>query len=274
MSVINPNELNKYLHSLGAYAKKSLSQNFLIDANIINKIIQSAQISKGDIILEIGPGPGALTEALLEYDITVIAVEKDGIFAKNLARLNRKNNLIIYEEDFLKFSMDCVSKYNCVKVVANLPYHLSTPILQKLLPLNNIISRLVIMIQKEFADRIVAKCSTKEYGSFSVFSNYYSTPHYVCTISNNCFYPKPSVQSAIVTFDLKKPTVVASESGFFTLTRTAFGQRRKMIKSSLKGIYSPEKVIQALEKIHCNPFARPEELSLDNFIDLFNILQI
>jgi 16S rRNA (adenine1518-N6/adenine1519-N6)-dimethyltransferase len=262
MPIVNPTELHKFLNENNIRAKKSLSQNFLIDANIVNKIVAAASISSGDTVLEVGPGPGALTEQLLETKAHVIAVEKDSFFAEKLSRLPEVK---IFQEDILTFDV----KNNVPdgsKVVANLPYSLTTNILQRFLPLHGQIKELVVMVQDEFARRITASPGNKDYGSFTVFTNFYSKPKYLFKISPSCFYPQPKVSSAIISLKLHAPPQIPHED-FFKLTRTAFGQRRKMMRSTLKNDYPA--ITSALEKLNLNPEARPESLSLQNFIDLF-----
>ena len=270
MPIVNPSELKKFLNDHGINAKKSLSQNFLIDANIVSKIISAAEISNNETVLEIGPGPGALTEKLLETEAVLFAVEKDKFFAKLLSRL-KNNKLKIFQEDILNFDIENnIPKKT--KLVANLPYSLTSNILQRFLPLHEFFSKCIVMVQEEFARRITASPGNKDYGSFTVFTNFYSKPKYLFKISPKCFYPQPKVSSAVISLTLSPPPKVPSIKKFFTLTRTAFGQRRKMLRSTLKKIYHPEDIVLALEKLKINPQARPEELSLQNFIDLLHLL--
>lgn len=264
MSITNPRELRKFLEANNVRAKKALSQNFLIDSNIVNKIVLAAEIVPDDIILEIGPGPGALTELLLSKEVSVLAVEKDRFFAASLSQRLNNDKLTVFEEDILQFDLEQCASSKPVKVIANLPYNLTTPILQRLLPRHDIFSRVVVMVQDEVAQRIVANPGNKTYGAFTVFVNFYTTPKYEFTISNKCFYPQPKVSSAIVSFDLHAPPEV--EDDFFTMTRTAFAQRRKMMRSTLKKLYP--NIEEALTALNLNPQARPEELSLQDFIKL------
>lgn len=279
-SLFKPSELHQFLSEIGASAKKSLSQNFLIDGNILKKIILTAQAAPGDLILEIGPGPGALTQILLQTSARVIAVEKDSIFAQSLKRLQTPcNHLEVFEGDILQFPIEeelikRLKPGQKAKVVANLPYHLTTPILARLLPLYSIISSLTIMVQDEVAKRFVGKPGTGDYSSFTVFLNFYSHPQYAFFVSKHCFYPQPRINSAVVQLVLAPPPQVKSVNGFFRLTRQAFEHRRKMLRASLKTIYSPEAVTTALESIGVNPEARPEALSLDKFLQLYAALEI
>ncbi len=271
-----PSDLHAFLKESGLHAKKSLSQNFLIDGNIIQKIVAAAEVSEGDFVVEVGPGPGALTQALLDRGAHVLAVEMDTVFAELLSRLQTEDQrLQIVQEDILKFPLiEFLQKRKggkC-KIVANLPYHITTPILTLILPQSDLIESLTIMVQKEFADRMAAKKGTPEYGSFTVFLQFYAAVDKSFVVSPNCFYPRPKVQSTVVHCKLHPPLVKGNSERFFQLTRTAFGQRRKMLRASLKDLYGSEKVEQALQKIGRLPTERPEGLSIDEFISLYGIL--
>lgn len=279
MKITNPKELQRFLNEHGLAAKKSASQNFLIDGNIVRKILAEANVSNEDLVVEIGPGPGALTESLLETRCEVVAVEKDRDLANLLPRFAKEEKqLTVFSEDFLTFPIKHFLEQKLVtgkkaKVVANLPYHITTPILERLLPLSSLISDVVVMVQKEVADRLVALPGTKDYSSFTLFLQFYSTVRYCFTVEPSCFHPKPNVKSAIVHLTLTAPSLPRSEeTAFFELTRTAFGKRRKMLRSSLKDLYSPTLIESSLEALHLNPQIRPEELSLAQFIQLYEHL--
>ena len=175
MPIYKPTELMAFLGSLGINPKKALSQNVLIDGNIIRKIVQTANVQPQDTVLEIGPGPGSLTEALLDAGANVIAVEKDQTLAKALERFNQ-GSLKVFEQDILEFSFsDHLPKENSkkTKVIANLPYHLTTPILVFLIQENHYFSSLTLMVQEEVARRFTAKPGTKDYSSFTLFLNFF-----------------------------------------------------------------------------------------------------
>ena len=273
MKIYRPSELQAFLRELGIHAKSGLSQNFLIDGNIIEKIVQTADVGPEDFIIEIGPGPGALTEALLERGASVTAIEMDTVFADALKRLQTKDQrLQVINADILKFPLaDFLQGKKC-KVVANLPYHITTPILVILLPLHQWVDSLTIMVQKEFADRMIAAEGTEGYSSFSVFLQFYSTIEDSFIVSPNCFFPRPKVHSSVVHCKLHPPLLKQNTEAFFQLTRTAFGQRRKMLRSSLKGLYGAMNIEHALLKIGHPITERPEELSIAEFISLFEIL--
>lgn len=263
-----PSELKLFLQELGISAKKSLSQNFLIDGNILEKICRLAEVQLGDHILEIGPGPGALTEALLKKGALVTAVEKDKTFAKVLNRLG--NHLVVIEEDFLTIDLESLLKSSQkFKVVANLPYQITTPILSKLVPCHHLISSIVVMVQKEVATRFVALPNTADYSSFTLFLQFYGNTTYGFTVGPNCFYPPPKVHSAVVKIDLK-PCPNISTDRFFQMTRMAFQQRRKMLRVSLKKNYPY--IEEALMKLDLGLTCRPEQLSLEQFISLYQEL--
>ncbi len=277
MSMYQPGTLWEFLNSLGIKPKKGLSQNFLIDGNILRKIVAAAEVCAGDEVLEIGSGPGALTEALLAAGAYVRAIDKDPIMAEKLDRFQTPDHRLqiecgdILKKDFSQLSI----KKGKIKVIANLPYHITTPILTRLIPLHTSISRVVVMVQDEVARRIAATAGEEDYGSFSVFSQFYADVAYAFKVSKRCFFPVPKVDSAVVVYNLREGLLQNPQEveGFFKLTRTAFGHRRKMLKSSLKELYNPEAVIKALKKLGLNPLARPEELSVHQFITLYTFLK-
>jgi len=275
MPLYKPSELMQFLHEIDASPKKRLSQNFLIDGNIIRKIVQTAHVQPGDIVLEIGPGPGVLTEACLEAGAHVIAVEKDTVLANALKRLNPEGDrLSVHTMDIMDFDVSQeVPKGKKVKVIANLPYHLTTPILAKLVENHALFSMIVVMVQDEVARRFTAKPHTSEYSSFTVFLDYYSTPHYAFSVSRHCFFPAPRVDSAVVKLVLKENSTFEDPSPFFKMTRTAFGHRRKMLRSSLRDLYGSEVVLAALKIMGKLETARPEEFSLQEFLLLFDALK-
>lgn len=277
MPLYKPSELRVFLESLHIRPKKGLSQNFLIDGNIIRKIVDAADLQPDDIVLEIGPGPGALTEALLDKGVHVIAVEKDNTLANALERLRKPDSRFeIFCEDILEFPLEQLQKYvkerQKIKVIANLPYHVTTPILTHLIEHHELFSTLIIMVQDEVARRFVAKPKTSDYSSLTIFLSFFSDPKYLFTVSENCFYPVPKVKSAVVALHLKQPTKVSDQKKFFSVVRTAFMHRRKMLRASLRDLYSSEYIVNTLTALKLNPQARPEELSLDEWLSFFEAL--
>ena len=262
---MNVSELIPFLESIGASPKKALSQNFLIDANIVKKIVRMAEIQPGDEVLEIGPGPGALTSVLLDAGATVYAIEKDRLFASSLNRLQTTDGrLKVYSADALEFPLDQIP---AKKVVANLPYHITTPLLERMFTFG--FSSLTLMVQKEFAERLLGKPGTKEISSLTIFTQFYARLKDSFTVSSGCFYPKPKVDSAVIRLD-KHPAPLKNPEPFFKLVRRAFQQRRKMLTSSLKEYYPVEKIKDALSAIPFRSDARPEMLSLEEWIAFFN----
>lgn len=272
MAVYKPTELNALLEQLGTHPKRKFSQNFLIDGNVIRKIADLAQIQSGDEVVEIGSGPGALTEELLKRGARLFAIERDPIWADSLARL--AGDLTIYQADVLKSPIDeLVQKWKKnlkVKLVANLPYHITTPILTRFAPLHLLFSDLVVMVQEEVARRYTALPGSREYGSITVFLDFWTDASYGFKVKNSCFYPSPKVDSAIIHLLLKPPPLpFAISDRFFHMTRQAFGQRRKMLKTSLKEWLTPD----AYERWSLLLSKRPETLSLNEFIALFEYLE-
>jgi 16S rRNA (adenine1518-N6/adenine1519-N6)-dimethyltransferase len=268
MGIYKPSELKAFLKEIDAAPKKGLSQNFLIDGNIVRKIISFAGVKKGDHILEVGPGPGVLTEELLNQGACVTAVEKDRKFAHALTRLQTSDQrLVIFEDDILLW--DISSRLSpSTKMISNLPYNITTPILTRFLPRQDLFDSITVMVQKEVGERMWAKPSTKAYGSLSIFVQFYSDPIKGFIVEPSCFYPPPKVQSAVIQFRLKKPPEI-NEGRFFEITRRAFQQRRKMVRTSLKEHVPLELLEKGLHKIGKGLQVRPEDLSLADFLVLF-----
>lgn len=273
MGIYKPSVLHNFLSQINANPKKNLSQNFLIDKNIVNKILEAAEVKKDDFIVEIGPGPGVLTEALLNLGAFVFAIEKDNKFAQALSRFQTYDQrLTVFENDALNFDFSILMKTDKpLKLIANLPYNIATPILINLLPKHTLFSSITVMVQKEVGKRLLAKPSSKDYGSLTIFTNFYSNPRLRFHINPHCFYPAPKVVSSVITFFLCQPDQnIKSENGFFTFVRQCFQQRRKMIKNSLKSFYSLDMISTGLNAIHRSNKIRAEDLTLDEFVLLFN----
>lgn len=266
MGIFKPSELLKKLEELGVNPKKGLSQNFLIDGNILNKIVDLAEVKPGDKVLEIGPGPGALTEKLLERGAHLIAVEKDSTWARALKEKSIPE-LSVHEADILEFDLSLISPGT--KVVANLPYHITTPILSKLVERSDLFQSITVMVQDEVAKRMTSKPKTSDYSSLTVYLSFFSEPKYGFKVKRTSFFPPPNVDSAIVRLDIKVPRAISNKERFFKMVREAFNHRRKMLRASLRTIYTKE----LLEKHLPNPNARPEEMSIDELIILFESLE-
>jgi 16S rRNA (adenine1518-N6/adenine1519-N6)-dimethyltransferase len=260
-----PSELHTFLNSSALYAKKRLSQNFLIDGNVLRNILKAAEVQEGDLVIEIGPGPGALTEALLKAGATVIAIELDLRFAEALKRLQTPK-LTIVEADILAFPLEeYLQGKKKAKIISNLPYHISSPVLDKLLPMEAHISTLTLMVQKEFALRMAAKEKSSDYSPLSLFVQAHSRVLSSFPVSPKSFFPVPKVDSTVITLELKKKDALHGKS-FFAFLKTAFQHRRKTLASSLREFAPRDTIQEALGK---NPQARPEELSLEEWSALF-----
>jgi 16S rRNA (adenine1518-N6/adenine1519-N6)-dimethyltransferase len=278
MPIYKPSELMSFLEGLGIHPKKILSQNFLLDGNIIHKIISTAKVVPGDFVVEIGPGPGALTELLLKTGASVLAIEKDGILGEALKRFSTSYpSLEVVIADILEYPLEKellkrLHKGQKAKVIANLPYHITTPIVARLIELQSCISELVVMVQEEMARRFVGKPGTSDYSSLTILLNFHSRPSYAFKVSRNCFYPAPKVDSAVVKLELTAPLHVSNVGLFFQMIREAFKHRRKMLRSSLRDLYAPAHIEEALNTMGKSQMSRPEELSVNELISLFEIL--
>lgn len=276
MPLYKPTELLEFLESIGVTPKKSMSQNFLIDGNITRKIVKAANVVPGDVILEIGSGPGSLTEELLLRGATVIAVEKDTKLAAALRRLDPSGKrLTIFNDDILKWPLEkelpkLLKEGQKAKVIANLPYHITTPILTYLAPQNKWISDIVVMVQDEVGRRFTAEVNTNEYGSITLFLNFWSEPKYEFKVGRSCFYPAPKVDSCIISLKLHPGATGIDPDRFFEITRRGFEQRRKMLRSSLRELCPT--IAEALAAAELPETSRPEELGLEDFIRLYECL--
>ena len=251
--------------------KKLLGQNFLIDKNIINKILSSIDSDKNDLIIEIGPGAGALTKELVEKDSDVICFEIDKRLESILTNIN-SNKLKIYYEDFLKININNYidKKYKRLFFVGNLPYYITTAIINKIISESNPYE-IIIMIQKEVAQRFMAKPCSKEYGSISVFLQYNFDIYKVCDVSKNCFNPVPKVDSMVIKLIKNKKRNVKNEKNFYKLVKDSFAQKRKNLRNNLKN-YDLEKINKILNEFNKDITKRAEELNLDEFIKISNEL--
>ncbi len=255
--------------------KKSLGQNFLIDQNIINKIINSIDIREDSIIIEIGPGSGALTKKLVELNANVISFEIDTRLKEELDKLEKdNNNLKIIYEDFLNIDLNKflkTKKYKNLYFVANLPYYITTAIINKITKESNP-TEMILMVQKEVAERFSAVPNTKDYGSISVFLQYNYDISKVAIVSKNCFFPVPKVDSVVIKFKSKESKLkVNNENVFYKLIKDSFQFKRKNLKNNLKK-YDLEKINNVLKKYNKDLTARAESLTVEEFIDISNNL--
>ena len=256
--------------------KKSLGQNFLYDPNIKRKIIASCGLEGCDIVLEIGPGRGALTGPIAERVKRLYAVEIDPYLCEYLKEsLKLMRNVKIIKADILKLDLGKYlgSSRASVKVIANIPYYITTPIIEALFKVRGRLGDVFLTVQKEFAHRIIASAGSKDYGAFSCFVQYYSRPSILFDIKKTCFYPAPKVDSSFLRLEIKKEQdiIAKNEESLFKIIRHAFGQRRKTLKSSLRGIICEKKLEEFFDKYSIDNRIRPEQLSLKEFAALSNI---
>lgn len=268
--------------------QKKFGQNFLIDTHVLDKICSESGLGKNDLAIEIGPGIGALTQYLAITAKAVVAVEID----KNLLpilgdTLKDYKNTELINADFLKVDLEklideCIQKYgefDNIKIIANLPYYITTPIIMNVLESHTHIDSITVMIQKEVADRMQAAPGSKNYGALSLAVQYYSDPYVVAFVPQNCFIPRPKVGSSVIRLDIykDKPIKTVNEKLMFQIIRAGFNQRRKTLVNSLMNFeglqFSKDKIIHALSLLGKSEKIRGEALSLEEFAQLAEYLQ-
>ena len=275
-NLLSPTEVKRILASHGLRPKKRLGQNFLIDRNVLRKILDAAELDPSSLVLEIGPGLGALTREAALAAAKVVAVEVD----RNLIPVLQEtvgdlDNVEIVAADFLEldlpeFLSSRFGERRCI-VLANLPYYITSPLITKLMDTANRIERMVIMVQEEVAQRLTAMPGSRDYGSLTVLVQYHCSVRIVAHVKRTVFYPPPEVDSAIVRLDVRQapPVSVPDEAFFFRIVRASFGQRRKTLLRSLSG--SPElgwtrqRAEEVLSGAGIDPVRRGETLSLEEF---------
>ena len=269
--------INKYSFAF----QKKFGQNFLIDSNVLESIIRGAEITKDDFVLEIGPGIGTMTQYLCEAARQVVAVEIDKMLIPILEdTLSEYDNLEVIKKDVLKVDIKSLAEEKNngkpIKVVANLPYYITTPIIMGLFESGVPIDSITIMVQKEVADRMQTGPGSKDYGALSLAVQYYATAKVILNVSATCFMPRPNVDSAVIKLTRhKEPTVnVADEKLMFKIIRASFNQRRKTLVNGLKNSpelsFSKEQIVKAIEKIGKPETIRGEALTLEEFAELAN----
>lgn len=270
--IANREATSHILKAFGLRASKRLGQNFLINSAIVQGIVTAAEIEAGDRVLEIGPGIGTLTQGLAEAGAQVTAVELDKKLPAVLAEtLKGYDNVKILPGDILKTDIRELMGQQPFKVAANLPYYITTPILMALLEQKLPITKIVTMVQKEVAERMIASPGGKDYGALTVAVQYFTAPEIVLEVPPSSFLPPPAVDSVVISCQvLENPSVsVEDEKMFFRVVRTSFGQRRKTLFNALKGLgLDKEIVAAALEKTGIEPSRRGETLSLQEFAKL------
>ena len=252
--------------------KQSLGQNFLIDDNIARNIVRELHLKEDDIIIEIGPGQGALTKHLAGKTRKLIAVEVDKRVVSELRDNYQSENVEIVHQDFLKVSLSQIQERfkTTLRLVGNIPYHLTSPILFKAFEERIAVQDITMMIQREVSRRIASEPNSKDYGILSVFSHFYGTPKCLFNVSPNCFYPKPKVTSTVVQIQLHERLPYRVDRELFGLVvRTAFGKRRKTLSNSLSYLPYSETIMNSLlEKIEFPLDKRPEQLTVEQFVEL------
>jgi len=253
--------------------KKNLGQNFLTDTHIQRKIIQACDLKPDDIVVEIGPGQGVLTRFIAPQVKKLICVEADRDLIEPL-RSSQSSSVEIIHADFLEWDMGQLP--DGIKVIGNIPYYISTPIIEKLIKERSTVSSVFLTVQLEFGQRLMAQAGGKDYGSLSCFAQYYAEIKMLFKIKNTCFKPPPKVDSCFLRLTMRPHPEEAGniEEFLFKLIQTAFQQRRKNIVNTLKGLVKREKLENSLKALNISPNARPENLTLSNYINLCNSLVI
>lgn len=265
----------KIVEKYGFSFKKNFGQNFLVDERVLGKIVSSAEISKDDVVIEVGPGIGTLTQALAKEAYKVVAVEIDTTIVPILGELlSDFDNIEIINEDILKVDVNAIAeKYpdKKIKMVANLPYYITTPIIMNVLENHIPVESITVMIQKEVAYRMKAQPSTKDYGSLSLAVQYYCEPYLVANVPQNCFMPRPNVDSAVIKLTvMDKPKVqVNNEKFMFEFIKAAFSQRRKTLVNCIfsSGLLtlSKDEIGKMLNGLGYDERVRGESLTLEDY---------
>ena len=279
----NPKNTIEVIQKYGFAFQKKFGQNFLIDPHVLEKIIASAGVTKDDMVLEIGPGIGTMTQYLAESAGRVVAVEIDNNLIPILQEtLKDYDNVTVIHNDILKVDIaELAEKYNGgrpIKVVANLPYYITTPIIMGLFESHVPIDNIIVMVQKEVADRMQEGPGSKNYGALSLAVQYYAEPYIVANVPPNCFIPRPSVGSAVIRLTRHKdaPVQTKDEQMMFRLIRASFNQRRKTLQNGLNNAsdlhFTKEQIASAIESMGLPPAVRGETLTLEQFAKLTDLL--
>lgn len=275
----NPRETIQILQKHDFHFRKKFGQNFLIDEHVLNKILEAAGVGCEDFVLEIGPGIGTLTQYLCEHAGQVLAVEIDPKLIPILQEtLSGYGNVEIIHGDILKQDIQAIAdEYNGgkpIKVVANLPYYITTPIIMELFESHVPLANVTVMVQKEVAERMQAEPGTKAYGALSLAIQYYAVPYLAANVPPNCFMPRPNVGSAVIRLDCLShtPVEVKDERLMFRLIRASFNQRRKTLQNGLANSgeldFSKEEIGRAIQAVGLSPAVRGEKLGLAEFAAL------
>ena len=279
----NPQNTIAIINKYDFVFQKRFGQNFLIDTHVLEKIVREAGVTKDDFVLEIGPGIGTMTQYLCEAAREVIAVEIDHALIPILRdTLSEYDNVTVINEDILKVDIAAIAREKNdgkpIKVVANLPYYITTPIIMALFESGVPVDSITIMVQKEVADRMQTGPGSKDYGALSLAVQYYAKPEIVANVPPNCFIPRPNVGSAVIRLTRHKemPVQVKDAEHMFRIIRASFNQRRKTLQNGLNNSpeipYSKEKILEAIERMGLPATVRGEALSLAQFAELSDIL--
>ncbi len=280
------NNTSEIIKKHGLKLTKALGQNFLTDFSVVQRIVDASEMDKDTLAIEIGPGVGSMTRELAERSAGVAAVEIDKRLIPALSEnLSDYSNVSIINEDIMKADIDAIIKkykelYNAksVKVVANLPYYITTPIIMRFLEEVKGVDKMVFMVQKEVAERMVSGPGTKDYGALSVAVQFYSNPKIIFDVPPHCFIPQPEVHSTIIGLDIlsEPPVEVADKNLYFKIVKASFGQRRKTLVNALSnsGFFnkSKEQIKQILEEMGLNENIRGEVLTVAQFAQLSNLI--
>ncbi|XP_074567728.1 ribosomal RNA small subunit methyltransferase, chloroplastic [Curcuma longa] len=277
------------LNSRGRHKpRKSLGQHYMLNSSINEELVNVADVGEGDVVLEIGPGTGSLTNVLINAGAMVVAVEKDPHMALLVQeRFGATGQLLVLQEDFTKCHIcshltsfleknHMETRPASAKVVSNLPFNISTEVIKQLLPMGDIFSDVVLLLQDETASRL-AECSlrTPEYRPINIFVQFYSDPEYKFKVERTNFFPQPNVDAAIIKFRLKQSAeypLVTSRKSFFSMISSAFNGKRKMLRNSLQCISPSDQIEAALSSIGHPVTARPGELTMEDFVNLHNLI--
>ena len=279
----NPTNTIEILDKYGFSFQKKFGQNFLIDENVVRKIVREAGVTKDDFVLEVGPGIGTMTQILCEEAREVVAVEIDKKLIPILTKdtLSYYDNVTVINEDILKLDIAKLAKEKNdgrpIKVVANLPYYITTPIIMGLFESGVALDSITIMVQKEVADRMQVGPGTKDYGALSLAVQYYAKPSIVLTVPASCFMPRPNVDSAVIKLERRSqpPVDVKDAHLMFNIIRASFNQRRKTMTNSVVNAglgITKERLLEALEACGLPTTVRGEALTLEQFAQLANEL--
>ncbi|KAI7748618.1 hypothetical protein M8C21_012418 [Ambrosia artemisiifolia] len=277
----------KALNSKGRIPRKSLGQHYMLNGEVNEQLVDAANVGDGDVVLEIGPGTGSLTNVLVESGANVLAIEKDPYMAALVnERFSGTNRVKVIQEDFTRCHLrshlssflgsDYSEGNSYAKVVANIPFNISTDIVKQLLPMGDIFSEVVLLLQEEAALRMVdSSLKTSEYRPINIFINFYSDPEYKFKVPRANFFPQPKVDAAVVVFRLKQAAgypQVSSIKSFFSMVNSAFNGKRKMLRKTLQHIKPSSEIEEALVNVGLAATSRPEELTLEDFVKLHNLI--